>query len=166
MNIRLKMSGIAELEMRIATLERSAPGVAKACLYEGARVLADSLRAAVSTIPTQEHHAVPNAPNGRQLVYMTPEEKAACLAGIGIAKFQGDIGHFETAVGFEGYQTTATSEGYPYGIPVPMLMRSIEIGSSVRAKYPIIRKALKGAEGGALAAMQAKFDEIIEKIMR
>lgn len=166
MNLRLKMEGLDELEMQIATLERAAPGVAKACLYEGARVLADSLRAAVATIPTQEHHAVPNAPNGRQLVYMTPEEKAACLASIGIAKFQGDMNHFDTAVGFDGYQTTATSDGYPRGIPVPMLMRSLEIGSSVRAKYPVVRKALKGAEGGALAAMQAKFDEIIEKIMR
>lgn len=166
MKLTLKMQGIEDLEIKLATMERAAPGIAKACLYEGARVVADNLRAAVSTIPVQPHHAVPNAPNGRQLVYMTPEEKSACLAGIGIAKFEGSLNEFTTAIGFNGYQTTAQSDGYPHGIPVPMLMRSIEIGSSVRAKYPVCRKAFKASESGALAAMQAKFDELTEKIMR
>lgn len=168
MRMSLKTSGLEELEIKLDKLEHGCTGIAKLCLYEGAKVVADSLRGAVGSIPTDEPHAVPNASNGRQLAGMTPAEKAACLAAIGVAKFDGGSDNFTTAIGFDGYQNAAgeRSERHPHGIPVPMLMRSIESGSSVRQKHPVCRKAFKGAESGAVAAMNAKFEELIDKNMR
>lgn len=166
MAMSLKITGLDEFELKLDKLERGCTGIAKLCLYEGAKVVADNLRAAVGSIPTEAHHAVPNARNGYLLSGMTPEEKAACLGAIGVAKFDGATDNFTTAIGFDGYQTTATSDRHPHGIPVPMLMRSIESGSSVRMKNPVCRKAFKGSESAALAAMQAKFDELINKNMK
>lgn len=166
MKMALKVWGLSDLEAKLETLEKASPAVAKMCLYEGAKVVADNLRAAVAKIPTEEHHAVPNAINGRQIVYLTPEEKAACLETIGIAKFQGEIDNFSTAVGFNGYQEDASSRRHPWGIPTPMIMASLEMGTSVRQKYPICRKTFKASESAAVAAMQAKFDEVMENIMK
>ena len=164
MAMSLKCSGFEDMEMQLDKLGNASLAVAKLCLYEGARVVADQLKAAVASIPTEEHHAVPNARNGKQLYYMTDAEKAACIAGVGIAKFDASDDKAQTAVGFNGYQTEASSSGYPRGIPVPMLMRSVEGGSSVRAKNPVCRKAFRAAESGAVSAMAAKFEEIIGNI--
>lgn len=164
--MRLKVDGMDDLEMQISELGNAAPAIAKICLYEGARVVADQLKAAVASIPTEGHHAVPNARNGKQLYYMTESEKAACVAGVGIARFDSGDDKAQTAVGFNGYQMDVSSDGYPHGIPVPMLMRSIEIGSSVRAKNPVVRKAFRAAESGAMSAMMAKFEEIVGNLTK
>lgn len=162
--MKLKITGLLEFQRQLDKLESEAPNIAKMCLYDGAGVVADKLREGVASIPTEPSHAVPNARNGRQLVSMTPGEKAACLSGLGITKFKGDDNLFETSVGFSGYQDVETEDGEK-SVPVPMLMRAVENGTSVRMKHPVCRKAFRAAEGSAVSAMQARLDQEINKIM-
>ena len=163
MRMTLKQYGLEELVQTLEGIVQATPRIAKTSLYEGARVVADELRQAVETIPTEEHHAVPGAKNGYQLAYLTPEEKQACLDGIGVAKFDEEGGNYSTAVSFSGYMDIKT-ERYPNGVPVPVIMRSIEIGSSVRQKYPVCRKAFNKAKPSALEVMQKTVDEEISKL--
>lgn len=168
MRLNLTQNGLPDLEARLDGLEKACTGIAKQCLYEGAKVVADNLRAAIMTIPTEEHHAVPNARNGKQLVYMTPEEKKEVLNGIGIADFDGTDDYFTTAISFNGYMNEdedgqVTTKRHPYGIPIAMIMYSLESGSSVRQKYPVCRKTFTASKNAAIAAMQAKFNELIKK---
>lgn len=164
MRMVLRQFGLEDLYLKLETIATDSGAIARKCLYEGAKVVADELRQAVETIPTEEHHAVPTARNGIQIAYLTPEEKAACLNGIGVAKHEERGDAYTTAVSFNGYMDEPTTKRYPHGIPVAVIMRSLEIGSSVRKKYPVCRKAFNKAKPLALAAMQKKLDEHINKM--
>lgn len=169
MRMVLRQYGLEDLYLKLETIATDSGAIARQCLFEGAKVVADELRQTVETIPTEEHHAVPAARNGIQLAYLTPEEKAACLNGIGVARHEERGDAYTTAVSFNGYMDEdaddrLTTKRYPHGIPVAVIMRSLEIGSSVRKKYPVCRKAFNKAKPLALAAMQKKLDERINKM--
>lgn len=164
---RMNFTGVEEFSNKILALGTDAESVAKAALYDGAGVVADALRQAVDTLPTEKMHPVPGMPNGDQygvLNVITEEDKQDLKGGVGIAKFENKRGGVTTAVSFNGY-ARRTEKKYPKGVPLAMIARSIESGSSTRAKHPFVRPLAKRVQAAALDAMIKGADKRINEIM-
>jgi hypothetical protein len=149
----IQVDGLDELAAQLDTLARAAEPIARASLYEGARVVADALAAAARGLP-----------NGAILY---PEERDEIANAVGVAKFDGQGASVSTAIGFNGY-LSRTEKNHPRGVPIPIVVRAINNGSSHprRKKKAFIRQAVRSAEPAALAAMQAKLDEMVDKIAK
>ena len=92
-------SGTEELSRQLSTLGNQAGHIAARGLYEGAAVVADAYKAAVSQIQT-----APRRHREGDTRLPTPEEKAALMGATGIAKFRGSGGEIDTIIGEpEGY---------------------------------------------------------------
>lgn len=120
--------------------------------------MADAIREATAALPVDDN---PKRPfNGTPLAVISTEDKEDLLNSIGIAKFRRDADVVETKVSFSGY--TRREEKRLGPVPLPMIARSIESGSSVRAKFPFCRNAAKTAKPKVIAAMQAEIDKQTE----
>lgn len=93
--------------------------------------------------------------------------KEALQEGFGITEIQTDgHGFVHAKLGFEGYADEKTaSKRYPNGLPIPMIARAIESGSSVRVKIPFVRPAVHRKRKEAIQAMEDKLREEIEGVM-
>lgn len=110
--------------------------VAKAAVYAGAGVIADAIKAEIQDLPEESGYL----PNGKKRNVITPWDKQILQERIGIAKIECTGDKANTVVSFAGYNGKPTKK-YPNGVPIPMIARSIESGSSVREKNPFIRRA-------------------------
>ena len=156
--MNLSFTGCQELADKLDKLGAKASGAASAALYVGAGVMADELRAATANLPVDDN---PKRPfNGTPLAVISTQDKEDLLNSIGIAKFRRDADVVETKVSFSGY--TRREESRLGNVPLPMIARSIESGSSVRAKHPFCRNAAKAAKDKVLAAMQAEIEKQTE----
>lgn len=134
-------------------LDGAAAGAASAGLYKGAGVVADAISAAIDGIATEPFHYVKEGQPKRKA---SPEEKAALGQGaFGIAKFRKGGGEVTTSIGMgnSGYgQVNGRT------VPVPVIARSIDSGTSFMQKQPFLKNALRKAGGEALAAIGAEID--------
>ena len=151
--------GMDEYLAKLGNLEFAAPGLVGQAIYEGAKVVADQVRAEIEALPTAESKrvAVPRDP--------TQVEKDGLLDGLGVAKKKNDSGYINVKIGMDGYNTDKTKK-YPRGKPNAMIARSIESGSTVMKRNAFISRAVNKTKKEAEAAMQKVFEEGIEKIMK
>ena len=151
--------GMDEYLAKLGNLEFAAPGLVGQAIYEGAKVVADQVRAEIEALPTAESKrvAVPRDP--------TQVEKDGLLDGLGVAKKKNDSGYINVKIGMDGYNTDKTKK-YPQGKPNAMIARSIESGSTVMKRNAFISRAVNKTKKDAEAAMQKVFEEGIEKIMK
>lgn len=149
----IQVGGLDELAAQLDALANAAEPIARASLYEGARVVADALASAARSLPSG--------------AVLSPEEAEEIASSVGIAKFDGKGASVSTAISFNGY-LSRTEKNHPRGVPIPMIVRAIDKGSSHprRKKKAFIRKTVRGAEGEATAAMQAKLDEMTQQIVK
>ncbi len=87
---------------------------------------------------------------GEAFTGVTPEEKEAIVQGFGLSDMEQDRLGWNTKAGFAGYVDPAKNQEIPQRPPVPMLVRSIESGSSVRRKIPFVRPAVKASRTQAV----------------
>lgn len=154
--------GIDEEVQKLMDLSDAASQIASYALFAGADVIADAVRAAINSLPVDSDD---KHPFSGPLHVITAQDKADLAAGIGIAK-HGDTGDGRsTAVGINGY-STRKEKGFPNGVPLVMIARSIESGNSVRSKNPFWRRAERAAAGKAEQAMQEAANEIVEQIIQ
>lgn len=138
---RMNFTGCEELSEKILALGNDAESIAKMALYDGAGIVAESLKQAVDELEVEDFHPLPGAPNDGYygpLTVLTEDDREDMKAGIGIAKFENKNGAITTAVAFNGYSRHKSKE-FPNGIPLAVIARSIESGSSARAKQPFVR---------------------------
>lgn len=156
---KLTIDGVNDFVLRAERMANGFNAVASAALYAGAGVVADAIKAEIRNLPEQKGYLK----DGERRNEVTPDEKQDLIKGVGIAHFKRENGNIDTAVGFDGYSRHET-EKYPNGVPLPLIARSIESGSSVRQKHPIFRKVAKSCESAAKAAMEEaarkKFEEL------
>ena len=134
--------------------------IVTAALYDGAGVIADAIAQSARALPTDTNARHPfSAP----LAAITPDDLADLVGGIGIAAFDDTDDGRGTAVSIQGY-TRRTEAGFPNGVPLPMIARSLESGSSVRVKNPFIRRAVSGAKQACEAAMAAAGEKVMKEI--
>lgn len=112
-------------------------GIMKAALYEGAKVLADAGKKAAAA------HGLG--------------------AGLGISTFRTDADGPQTSIGFRngGYFTNEWGQRVPYDLVANVL----EYGSSRVPATHFMTHAYKSAKAEAQAAMKAKFQEEITKLL-
>ena len=122
-------------------------------VYVGAKVIADSIKSSMNGIQTR-------VPGKFYDSGMAPGP----IASFGLSPMRDDNGYVNTKAGFDGYGRHQTPS-FPNGVPNAVVARSCESGTSWMKKQPFMRKSVNGARTAAVAAMSAKFDEEIKKIM-
>jgi phage protein, HK97 gp10 family len=157
---KLEFTGIDEYLKQLNTLSDKGVGLCKRAVYDGAAVVAQAVQAEVNSLPVTDH----NPEKGETLTVLS-YERDGLLEGLGISKIKDDSGYINTKVGFDGYNRLR-SKKYPNGHPNQMIARSIESGTSFRRKNPFMSRAIRAAKAKAIAAMDARFSEDIDKIMQ
>lgn len=151
--------GMDEYLAKLGNLEFAAPGLVGQAIYEGAKVVADQVRAEIEALPTAESKRVATPRDPTQV------EKDGLLDGLGVAKKKNDNGYINVKIGMDGYNTDKTKK-YPQGKPNAMIARSIESGSTVMKRNAFISRAVNKTKKDAEAAMQKVIEEGIEKIVK
>ena len=155
----MKVDGMAEISEALDQLEKNAAAAAAQGLYEGAGVMADEVNKAAADIRTEPFKYA--ARGARRLA--SPEEKAIVQqAAAGIAKFQTDGTEIDTSVGFRnaGY---AELDGKTR--PIPVIVNSINSGTSFMKKQPFIRKGANTNAQKAMTAMSEKIENALNEII-
>jgi hypothetical protein len=158
MAYELKVDGMAEISELLSKLEEAAPAIAAEALYEGAGTMSAAINSASESIKTGP------GSTREEARYATPEEKAAVLAaGAGIAKFDKTGTEVNTSVGYKsaGY---AVIKGKTK--PVPLIVNSINSGTSFMHKQPFVRQAARSGGAKAMSVMKAFIEDAFEKITK
>lgn len=164
---KFTVKGIDEYTAALERLSDKAEESIKETVYEGAGIIADSVKAALYSIPIDE------GTNGLPK-YGTPENKlngvsrkqrADLIESMGLSPIKESSTGIDTKIGWDGYGSVKT-KAHPQGVPNVLLMRSIESGTSFMQKTPVIRKAVSKARKTAERAMINKMTEKIEEAMK
>ena len=162
MPYELKVAGMEEISETLSKLEQQAPAVAAKALYEGAGIMADAIRGGAASIKTAKFKWASRSRGETRLP--SPEEKEIVQnAAAGIAKFDKNGTEVQTSVGFQnaGY---AELEGKI--VPVPVIVNSINSGTSFMQKQPFVRKAANSGSQKAMAAMKEVIEAEFEAITK
>lgn len=158
MPYEMKVDGMAEISELLGKMEDEATKVAARALYEGAGIMADEIRKGADTIKTGQ------GSDRSEARYATPEEKEIVLkAAAGIAKFNKNGTEVDTSVGFRNAGYTQLNGKT---VPVPLIVNSINSGTSFMHKQPFIRKAANKAAPKAMQAMRDSIEESFEKMKK
>lgn len=136
--------------------------IAKKGLYEGARIVADRIKVNLEALPVEQSRWLKD---GDKYDGLTATEKSGLLSCFGVTSMKkSSAGTIHLHVGFGGYINGHPSKKYPYGLPAPVIARSIESGSSVRNKRPFMRPAIAATKETAKAKMADTIENEIKKV--
>lgn len=156
---RLKVSdGIDNYISQLQNCLGKTEDIIKRSAYEGARVVMDTVKAEANDIPTHTKRA-------DYVVGLTPTQKSCVISSLGIARFRQDGNFINVKIGSDGYNTVKT-EKYPNGQPNAMLVRALESGTSFRAAYPFVSRAVSKSRSKAIEAMRKQCDEEVKKYIQ
>ena len=132
----------------------------KAC-FAGAGVLADALKSEIQNLPEESGYMKP----GRKRNVVGTNDKKMLQERLGVSRIEATGDRATVAVSFSGYNDRPTKK-YPHGVPIPLIARSIESGSSVRVKNPFIRRTFNRvrseAQDAAVQAGQTAINDLIK----
>lgn len=135
--------------------------VAKSAVYAGVGVLADAIKTELRELPEESGYMQ----KGHKRNVIGTWDKAILEQRLGVSHIEATGDKADAVVSFAGYNGRPTKK-YPNGVPVPMIVRSIESGSSVREKNPFIRRAYNNAKSkaqqAAIDAGHTKLNELIK----
>ena len=152
-----------EYLLKLTRLEKEA--VEKICgpaIHDGAKVVADAIRAELEKVPTDEGWGTQEHP----VVGPKKAQKAALLEVLGITSMDKDAeGMYNVKIGFDGYNNIR-SKRWPQGQPNQMVARAIESGTTWMSKNRFVNRAVSRVKKQALTAMEKRAEGEIEKIMK
>lgn len=158
MAYELKVDGMAEISELLSKMEEAAPAIAAEALYEGAGTMSAAINSAAESIKTGP------GSTREEARYATPEEKAAVLAaGAGIAKFDKTGTEVNTSVGYKSAGYTVIKGKTK---PVPLIVNSINSGTSFMHKQPFIRQAARSGGAKAMSVMTAFIEDAFGKMTK
>lgn len=138
---KISFPGLAEYELMLARLAKSADDVAGRAIHQGAAIIADEIRKNIQSLPSQSGIT-----------------KEGLLDGLGIAPLQEENGYYNVKIGFDGYNQK--------GVANQLMARVFEGGTSKVKKRPFVRTAVNAKKKEAQTAMAAVLDQEIKKIMK
>lgn len=147
---------------KLGNLSRAGEAIGKMATYEGAKVLTDGIRASIESLPVDKFRYLRG---GDSFAVITKDDKEDLLNSIGIDEIKRGEDGVRTVIGFAGYGRHKTKK-YPKGLPMAMLMRSIESGSSVRQARPTVRPTVQAKRKEAKTAMIKAGDEAIKNMTK
>ena len=162
--MKMELKGFDELESKLEALAEQSDEIVKKSLYAGAGVIADSVKKSIESLPTEEPRRLKD---GDKFNVCTAEQRDAMASRLGISHMEDKGDSIDTLIGFDdaGYIGKPTRK-LPHGLPVKMLARSIESGSSVRQKDPFFRIAVNNSKKAAVEKEKSTASEEIQKIMK
>lgn len=159
MAYQLNVDGMAELSETLGKMEEAAQTVASKALYKGAGIMAEEIAKSAESIKTAPFRY---AKTGVRLP--SPEEKAIVVAaGAGIAKFDRNGTEVDTSV---GYRSSGYADLNGKRKPIPMIVNSINSGTSFMNKQPFVRKAANSGGKKAMEAMKAVIESEFEAMQK
>lgn len=160
----MQVTGLDEYTKAIGKLGNSTTRIVKMAVYDGADVVADAVRRAVSALTSVPDITGLTAWQKRTAARITEAQKDGLLEGLILTKMNEEQGFIGTVLTFVGYNRTKTQK-YPQGQPNAMIAASVESGTSAHQKQPFMRKTVNMVKAQAEAAMQRTADAEIKKIM-
>lgn len=161
--ITLRSTDATAILMKMNALGNQTDGICKQAIYAGAQILVDQIRANLDALPTDKFRFLQDSDRFTGVPEMY---KRDLQEDLGIAPMQMDFdGNWNTKIGFEDCGILETN-AYPMGVPLTMLARAVESGSSYRAPTPFVRPAISKARSRAHKAMAQKVEEEIKKLMK
>lgn len=162
--MKISDSGLEKIISSFDRIDGTLEEIAEKAIYKAAGMIADEVKKGIQSIPIQEndHGKSPYMKKGQRLTGITSAQKSDLINSLGIAKFRKEDGAVNTSIGFSGTGST-TSKKHPKGLPNRTLMRSIESGSSLRQKHPVVRQALNSVRKRATETIKNEVTEQIKK---
>ncbi len=155
--------GAEEYVKKLEGLEKETQHIIGKAVYDGAKIVTDAIHAGISAIPVHIDSKVGS--DSDPVSGLTAAQRQGLLDGLGIAKMQNRSGYLHVKVGVDGYNRTKTKK-YPNGQPNALIMRSIESGTSFRAKHPVVAPAVARTRKSAEKAMADRIDSEVNKKMK
>ncbi len=151
--------GVEALDKLLDKISRAGGAIAKMSVYDGAGVVADAIREEIMALPTEKPRLLKE---GERMHVIVEDDKQDMADGLGISTIETKAGKTRAVIGFAGYTRHRTKK-YKNGVPIQMIARSIESGSSVREKDPFIRRAVERSKDEAKQAMIRRAEKQIEE---
>lgn len=142
-----------EVELMLSRMHDKAEGLCKKALFEGAKVLADAMKAEIEALPTDDRGRHVEAGSTDVLQGPRAQQKAGLLASFGVAPFRNSNGTWETHLGFDGRNDIQTAR-WPGGQPNSMVARSVNAGTYFMRANPFIDRTRSQHAKAAKAAME------------
>lgn len=160
MAMRLNVKGMDDLITALQMVGADSDEIISKAMYDGAGMILDAVKREIEALPEDDGYKK----DGVLRSVITSSEKKDLIDHLGIAHFQKNGGKVSTAVGFNGYSSHRTKK-YPNGVPIALIARSIQSGSTVRSKNAFMNRAMKSVKEQVTLMMQTKIHEEIQKKM-
>lgn len=163
---KMTIKGSDNIALKLSKLEAQSLDIAKKAVYKGAGMVADKIRQNIEALPEEKSRFLKD---GEQYDVVTKTQKQALADNVGITPIDVDKnGDVNAKIGFDrfAFYTGHPTKKYPYGLPINLLARAVESGSSVRKKHPFIRPVIPQIRQKVKDAMAQVVDEEIKKIMK
>ena len=155
-----KVDGMDYITQMLEKTGDAADSIASRALYKGAGVVADEISKGARGISTKPFRYA----KGWQRM-PSPEEKEAIVSAgaAGIAKFQHTGDEVNTSIGYKrsGYATIAGKRK-----PIPLIVNSINSGTSFMKKQPFIRKAVSQSKSKATVEILNEVTRLVEESLK
>lgn len=169
---KISAKGAEKYLTKLELLGKNTDAICKQAVYQGAKVAADAIDAAIDDITV---HSLPkkqtyfylseeDLANGVLLDGITEAQAKGLHDGLGIAVMEHKNFAWNTKIGFSGYNEVRTKT-YPKGEPNALIARSVESGSSVRNKTPFIAPAVKKIRKDTEHAMEVTIEKKIAALI-
>lgn len=161
MSMSLKVKGLDEYMAALNSLGADTEKIVAEAMYDGAAILIEECKKNIQALPVEDGYMQP----GIKRNCVTTSEKDDLLKSIGIARYTKKGDKISTAIGFQSGYSSHKTKKYPNGVPIPLIARSVESGSSVRVKHPFMRTAVNSTKDRIATLMAEKLhDEIAKKM--
>lgn len=141
-----KFDGLEAYAKQLEQLGKEAPKIVNVSLYEGAKVLADAVKAEIPGL---------KLPSERQ--------KKGLKEGLGVAHFWHKDGTVMTKIGFDGYNEVKTKR-WPRGQPNVVIARALIRGTSWMTPDRFTDRAARKARQASIEAIRQKMDAEIRRV--
>lgn len=126
-----------DFAIKLSRLDTDINEIAKKAIYEGAKIVADTMKVNLESV-------------------LSDEATGQLVEALGITPIGMLGGEWSAHIGFDGYDTN--------GVAFQLIARVLESGTSTRQKKPFVRKTMNQTKTKVAAVMQAVVEEEYRKI--
>lgn len=158
---KIQFKGINEYARAMQRVYVKSSDIIGQAIYEGSSVLADGVKDELKKLPIDESYGSPD----KKIDGVTKRQKADLIDGFGISPMRDDKGYLNVKLGFDGYGRTKTKK-YPKGVPIQLIARSLNTGTSFRKRNPFMDRAVRAKRKQVERKMMEQMDDGIKKEMK
>lgn len=132
----IRFSKLRDYELMLGKIGDASKDICGAAIYEGAKIIADEVKANLSSLHAVSDVDAIMAAKKEEATYLTIRAKIGLMKSFGVTPMQRDRdGIYNVKLGFDGYNDVKTKK-WPKGQPNQLIARACESGSSAMIKQP------------------------------